>query len=114
MKSDKEMKKEFKVIAQKDHSKYYPVKTLNELGFKRKQCSKCKTFFWSTTNRVICDDPQCSGPFRFIGNTPAKYKLDYIESWRKFAKIFKKLGYTEIKRYPSVSRWNPTTDYTIA
>ena len=42
MKSDKEMKKEFKVIAQKDYSKYYPVKTLKELGFKNNE------FFGST------------------------------------------------------------------
>jgi len=114
MLSDKEMKKKFKAIAQKEPEKYYPTQTLKELGFERKQCKKCNTFFWTATNREICDDPQCSGSFSFIGNTPAKNKLSYIGVWKEFSKMFKKFGYTSIKRFPAVSRWNPTTDFTIA
>src|SRR3989344_9022038 len=114
MLTDKEMKKKFKLIAQKEPEKYYPTSTLKELGFKRKQCTKCKTYFWTTTKREICDDPQCSGSFRFIGDTPAKKKLDYIQAWKEFSKMFKKFGYTPIDRYPVVARWNPTVDFTIA
>ena len=62
----------------------------------------------------VCGDPSCSGGFRFINNSPAKNKLDYIEVWKKFSKIHQDLGYTPIKRYPTVARWNPTTYYTIA
>src|SRR3989338_10938647 len=114
MLSDKEQKKQFKLIAQKNPEKHYPVKTLKELGFERKQCKNCKMFFWTTENQDHCGDPSCSGGFRFIGNSPAKNQLTYIEVWKKFSKIFSDFGYTPIDRYPVVSRWNPTTDFTIA
>ncbi len=104
MKSDKEIKKEFKIKASKNPEKYYAVDHLKKEGFKRKKC-KCGTYFWTTTNSKLCGDPACSGGFRFIGNTPAKQELDYIQTWKKFASIMKKLGYTEIKRYPVVARW---------
>ena len=114
MLSDKEQKKQFKLIAQKNPEKHYPVKTLKELGFEREQCKNCKMFFWTTENQDHCGDPSCSGGFRFIGNSPAKNQLTYIEVWKKFSKIFSDFGYTPIDRYPVVSRWNPTTDFTIA
>ena len=41
MKSDKEVKKAFKVIASKKPEKYYPVKSLMELGFKRVKDKCC-------------------------------------------------------------------------
>jgi alanyl-tRNA synthetase len=111
---DKQIKKEFKLIAQKNPEKYYPVITLKELGFSRKQCSNCSTFFWTVTEREICDDPQCVGLFRFIGDPPGSKRLDYIQVWKEFSSMFKKFGYTPISRYPVVARWNPTMDYTIA
>ncbi|MEK6812549.1 MAG: alanine--tRNA ligase [Nanoarchaeota archaeon] len=114
MLSDKEMKTKFKAIAQKEPEKYYPVQALKELGFEQKQCKKCFTFYWTTTNREICDDPQCSGSFRFIEKTPAKNKLSYIEAWKEFSKMFKKFDYTPIKRFPSVARWNTSIPFTIA
>src|SRR3989344_712289 len=114
MLSDKKMKIKFKRIAQKEPRKYYPIQTLENLDFKRKKCKKCQTFFWTTTEREYCDDPKCSGSFRFIEDSPAKNKLDYIEAWKKFSEMFKKFGYTPIKRYPVVSRWNTTVPFTIA
>ena len=114
MLSDKEQKKAFKLIAQNNPEKHYPANTLKELGFERGQCKKCKTFFWSTTNSEVCGDPSCSGGFKFIGNSPAKNQLNYIDVWKNFSKIFKDMGYTPIERYPVVSRWNPTMDFTIA
>ena len=113
--TDKEQKKRFKIIAQQDPDRYYPVLTLKELGFVRKQCSKCKTYFWTVNqDQDVCGDSSCSGGFRFIGKSPAKNKLDYIGVWKEFSKLFKRMGYTPIPRYPVVSRWNPTMDYTIA
>ncbi len=115
MLTDKEMKKQFKKIAEKDFEKYYPVQTLRELGFARKQCTNCQRFFWSVhSDQTVCGDSQCSGGFRFIGNSPTKHQLDYIDVWKKFSKTFQEQGYTPIKRYPVVARWNPTTDFTIA
>lgn len=105
MKSDKEVKKEFKIIASKNPEKYYPVKSLMELGFKRGRCSKCGTYFWSQEKRDVCGDAACVGGFSFIGNSPAKRKLLYTQVWDDFTKIHKKLGYTPISRYPVVARW---------
>ena len=115
MLTDKEQKKEFKKIASKNPEKYYAVEYLKKEGFLRKQCSKCSKFFWSVNNNQdVCGDSSCSGGFRFIGNTPAKNKLSYIDVWKEFSSMFKKLGYVPIHRYPVVARWNPTTDFTIA
>ncbi|MBI4016744.1 MAG: alanine--tRNA ligase [Candidatus Aenigmarchaeota archaeon] len=114
MLTDKELKKVLKEKCKKEPEKYYPVQTLKELGFIRKQCN-CKTFFWTTNkDQNVCGDAKCSGGFRFIGQSPAKNKLDYIETWKTFAKLFSELGYTPIARYPVVARWHPTVDFTIA
>ena len=113
--SDKEIKLDFKKLAQANPEKHYPVKALKSYGYQRKQCGTCKTFFWTIDgSRKVCGDNACSGGFQFIGNSPAKKKLDYIQTWQEFARIHKKLGYTPIERYPVVARWNPTVDFTIA
>ncbi|MCM2326113.1 MAG: alanine--tRNA ligase-related protein, partial [Candidatus Woesearchaeota archaeon] len=105
MKTDKELKKEFKIEASKAPEKFYAVQHLKEEGFQRKQC-KCGTFFWTVNDdQEVCGDPACSGGFKFIGKSPAKQELDYIQVWTKFAEHFKKQGYTPIKRYPVVARW---------
>lgn len=113
MLSDAEVKNEFKKKAQQHPEQYYPVETLKELGFKRKQCACCQ-WFWTTINAQHCGEPACSGGFGFIGNSPAKKRLSYTDVWKRFSKIHEKLGYTPIKRYPVVARWNSTVDFTIA
>jgi len=114
MKSDKQVKKEFKILASKKPEKYYPVKTLMELGFKRRQCSRCGTFFWSLEERKVCGDSACVGGFGFIGQSPAKRKLNYVQTWQDFSRIHKKLGYTPIDRYPVVARWRDDADFVQA
>src|SRR3972149_9391410 len=111
--SDAEIKEQVRIEASANPEKFFPVVTLKSKGFSRHQCSKCKRFFWVTHKSDICGDPACSGGFRFIGH-PCKKQLDYIQTWQEFARIFKKLGYTPISRYPVIARWNPTTDFTIA
>ncbi|MBW3012672.1 alanine--tRNA ligase [Candidatus Woesearchaeota archaeon] len=111
---DKEQKAQFKPIASKDPDKYYPTEVLREHGFVRKHC-KCGTFFWTVNeNQSVCGDPVCSGGFRFYTDNPCKKKLDYVSVWLEFSKMFKEFGYTPIKRYPVVARWNPTMEYTNA
>ena len=109
MPTDKEIKKEFKGKASKDPDKYYATSVLKAEGFSRKKCDKCSTYFWSVANDDVCGNPACSGGFRFIGNTPAKKQLDYIGVWKEFSSLFKKWGYTPIKRYPVVARWREDT-----
>ncbi|MEK6917232.1 MAG: alanine--tRNA ligase [Nanoarchaeota archaeon] len=105
MKTDKQIKTEFKKKASENPENYYAVAHLKKEGFMRKQC-KCGTYFWTVNkDQKLCGDPSCSGGFRFIGNSPAKKEMDYIQVWKEFSKFFTKLGYTEIKRYPVVARW---------
>src|SRR3989344_1516378 len=99
----------------KSPEEYFAVKVLKDEGFLRKKCKSCNLFFWSTVeNRNLCGNPSCSGVYTFIGNTPASKKLDYIELWEKFSIMFKRLGYTPIKRYPVVARWRDDTDFVQA
>jgi alanyl-tRNA synthetase len=111
---DKEQKKTFKDIASKNPDSYFATGILKSQGFERKQCKKCKTYFWTSTGSDICGDPQCQGGFTFIDNTPAKNDLDYIGVWKKFSKLFEDMGYTPIKRYPVVARWRDDTDFVQA
>lgn len=114
MPTDKEIKKTFKEKASKEPDKYYATSVLKSEGFSRKECVKCGIFFWQATNDDVCGNPACSGGFKFIGNTPATKKLDYIGVWTEFSKLFKKWGYTPIKRYPVVARWRDDTDFVQA
>ncbi len=112
---DKKVKANFRKIAWKNPEKYYATRILKQEGFQRKICSKCKTPFWSTDEkRKTCDDPSCSGGFKFIGNTPVKKDMDYIKVWKTFSQFFKKRGYIAIKRYPVVARWRNDTDFVQA
>jgi alanyl-tRNA synthetase len=111
---DKQLKKEFKKETSKEPDKYYATKVLKKEGFARKQCS-CGTYFWSVdTKRKTCDDASCSGGFRFFTNNPARKPMDYIEVWKAFSTLFRKLGYTPIDRYPVIARWRDDTDFVQA
>ncbi|MFQ5816190.1 MAG: alanine--tRNA ligase-related protein, partial [Candidatus Hydrothermarchaeaceae archaeon] len=109
-----EVKKVFKRKARKEPDKYYPTRVLREEGFSRKRCRGCGGFFWTPTEREVCGEPACSGGYTFIGDTPARRKLDYIETWERFAELFSGLGYTPIPRYPVVARWRDDTDFVQA
>ncbi len=114
-KTDKELKREFKKIASKDPDKYFPTKELEKLGYFRKQCECCGTYFWTVLKeRTFCGDPVCSGGFQVTENNPIKVKLSYIGVWKKIVEILEPRGYIPIKRYPCVARWNPTSEFTIA
>lgn len=112
--TDKEIKLQFRKKASLEPDKYYATSVLKEEGFSRKNCGSCKRFFWTAAESSVCGDPACSGGFRFVGESPAKEKLDYIETWKKFSLHFKKLGYEPIKRYPVAARWRDDTDFVQA
>ncbi len=113
MPTDAELKEQFKKTASAEPDKYFPTKALKELGYNRAKCTKCDLNYWSINKQEVCGDPACSGGFRFIGKPQGK-KLSYTDAWKRFSDVHKKLGYTPIKRYPVVARWNPTVDFTIA
>ena len=72
MKTDKQIKAEFKKTASTEFQKYYPVKVLQEKGFSRHTCEKCSLVFWSIEERNVCGDANCGGGYEFIGNTNTK------------------------------------------
>lgn len=108
------VKEQIKKEASAKPEQFFPVTALKQLGFSRSHCTKCGTYFWNQQPSNVCGDPKCSDGFRFLDKRIATKTLSYTEVWKQFAAIHKKLGYTPIDRYPVVSRWNPTMDYTIA
>ncbi|MBI3413245.1 MAG: alanine--tRNA ligase [Candidatus Aenigmarchaeota archaeon] len=97
---------------QKTPSKYWKVKMFEDEGFSRKQCVKCKKFFWSTSKQT-CGDTSCED-YGFIGQNATKKRFGYIEMWKEFEKFFSRNSHYSMPRYPVVSRWRPDLFFTIA
>ena len=113
--TDKDLKRIFKIIASKNPDSYFPTKELRKLGYMRKKCECCGTFFWTTLKeREVCGDPVCSGGFQVVIDNPTEVELSFIGVWEKIVEILEPRGYIPIKRYPCVARWNPTSEFTIA
>ncbi len=113
--TDKQLKTVFKKIASKNPDKYFPTKELRNLGYMRKHCECCGNYFWTTLKeREVCGEPVCSGGFQVVVDNPSKIKLSFIEVWEKMVEILEPRGYTPVKRYPCVARWNPTSEFTAA
>ncbi len=102
---DKQIKKLMKPEFAKNYEKYYPVKTLTALGYSRHVCKHCGRGFWSQTDRDFCDEAECSGGYRFIGESLTRKKFEYKEAWDTYVKTFEPWGYVPLERYPVVSRW---------
>ncbi len=114
MKTDKELKKWFKTVASKEPEKYYATDILEREGFLRKHC-RCGTWFWTVNkDQEVCGDPACLGGTRVVEENPSKIKLSFADVWEQFKSMFSEWGYKPVERYPVVSRWNPTTDFTMA
>lgn len=97
-----------------DPEKYYLVDLFKRRGFVRKKCENCGKHFWTLKpERTRCDDQPCS-PYTFIGDSPAKQKLDYIETWKKVEEFFRANGHAIVPRYPVVARWRPDLYFTVA
>ncbi|MEM3190682.1 MAG: alanine--tRNA ligase [Candidatus Parvarchaeota archaeon] len=92
-------------MVQKDPDSLFPSASLKELGFKRYRCSVCGKMFWSSVERKICGDVDCTGEFTFHEKPVTNIRLSYREIWERFSRMFQSFGHTEIKRYPVVARW---------
>lgn len=102
---DKQIKKLMKPEFAKHYEKYYPVKTLTGLGYSRHVCKSCGRGFWSQADRDVCDEAECSGGYRFIGESLTRKKFEYREAWDTYVKTFEQWGYVPLERYPVVCRW---------
>ncbi len=110
----KKIKKQIILEASSNPQKYFPVKTLEELGLKRQKCSSCSVMFWSTQKRDVCGDTSCVGEYTFIGNTPAKKEMEFTQTYLLFKDFMSKRGYTPVDRFPIVARWRDDLDFNIA
>ena len=106
-------KKELRQKFSKEWKKHYQIDSLVDRGYNRQQCSKCGRNFWSMQDREHCGDAACIG-FEFIGNTPVKKKLGYIDTWKVIEKYFTKNKHGYVKPYPTVARWRDDLYFTIA
>jgi alanyl-tRNA synthetase len=99
---------------EKDWKKHYQLELFRERGFLRKKCPSCGKNFWTLdSGRKVCGDPPCEN-YGFIGKTITKSKWDYIETWKKFEKFFRKNGHASVPRYPVIDRWRPDLFFTVA
>ncbi|MBN1170480.1 alanine--tRNA ligase [Candidatus Micrarchaeota archaeon] len=96
-----------------DWEVHYKINALIERGFKRQKCKSCSKAFWAKEQRDQCGDAACIG-YQFIGSTPVKKKLDYIQTWKTIEKYFTGNGHGYVKPYPSVARWRDDLYFTIA
>jgi len=104
-----ELRKQFAA----EWEKHYKLNTLISRGFLRQKCKKCARMFWSKDKREMCGDPSCIG-YQFIGSTPVKKKLGYIDTWKAVEKYFTKNGHGFVRPYPTVARWRDDLYFTIA
>lgn len=104
-----ELRKQFS----KDWEKHYKIKSIVEMGFTRQKCRKCGRNFWSGSEREYCADASCIG-YPFIGKSPSRRKLGYVETWNELKKYFSKHGHGIIESYPTVARWRDDLYFSIA
>lgn len=97
----------------KQWKKHYQLKSLTDRGFERRKCKNCNRMFWSVAERELCGDAACIG-YQFIGDTPVKKKLGYIDTWKAIEKYFTKKGHGYVKPYPTVARWRNDLYFTVA
>lgn len=116
----KKLKEEIRSISKNKPEKFYPVESLQKLGFTRYLCVHCGKAFWSIVERISCDEPECRlknglQPYGFIDDPPSAKKFNYTDTWLKaWVPIFEKHGHTVIPRYPIVARWRDDTEFVQA
>ncbi len=113
MEIDKQLKEKYRKIFSQNPEKYYPVEFLKNLNLVRGKCKKCGKFFWSTDPaRDVCGDGACTETYSFLDKRVKR--LNFTQTWKKFSKILKNQGYTEIKRYPVSARWRDDLHFVEA
>ncbi len=106
-------KERLKLEFSRHPDRYYRVKLFDELGFVRKKCQVCGSYFWTLNpDRKNCPNPPCEN-YSFIGKPPIS-KMDYIETWRAIEKFFVRNGHESVPSYPVVCRWFPGLYFTVA
>ncbi|PSH00856.1 MAG: alanine--tRNA ligase, partial [Nanohaloarchaea archaeon SW_7_46_7] len=115
MKGLDELKQEIKEEASENPEKFFATDVLRAKGLSRGHCSNCEMYFWSyDEDREVCGEPECSGGYTFINDSPTDRKFSYIEAWKKYRDFMADRGYTPIDRYPVIARWRDDVEFTGA
>ena len=95
----------------------YHVPFFDENGYVRKQCPKCKEYFWTMNPAMkTCGESTAEGcaPYSFIGCPPTKKAYTLPEMREEFLSFFEKHDHKRIAPYPVVSRWRTDLYFTSA
>ncbi|HKZ48143.1 MAG TPA: alanine--tRNA ligase [Thermoplasmata archaeon] len=91
----------------------YEVELFRTQGFRRQQCPKCSTWFWSLREPGTCGETPCV-EYSFIGDSPAKKRLTFKAMREEFLSFLEGRGHTRVRRYPVVARWREDVFFTQA
>lgn len=86
----------------------YALPLFKEQGFKRRQCPKCKEYFWTQNpDQETCGESTSEGcaDYTFLNNPPTRSRYSLPEMREAFLSFFEKHGHARIKPYPVVARW---------
>jgi alanyl-tRNA synthetase len=112
MKSLDELKQEIKKEASENPEKFFATEVLREKSFSRGECENCGMMFWSADEeREVCGEPECSGGYTFINDSPTDETFSYIEAWELYRDFMVERGYEPIDRYPVVARWRDNVEF---
>ncbi len=107
-----ELKEEIREEASSNPEKFFATDVLEDKGFSRGRCENCGMYFWSSDEeRGVCGEPECSGGYTFINDSPTTEQYSYAGSWKKFRDFMSDRGYTPIDRYPVVARWRNDVEF---
>jgi alanyl-tRNA synthetase len=110
-----ELKQVIKQEASDNPDKFFATDVLREKGYSRGQCPNCGMYFWSADpEREVCGEPECSGGYTFINDSPTERTLSHTESWKVFNNFMQQRGYASIDRYPVIARWREDVEFTGA
>jgi len=91
----------------------YEVELFRQMGFQRRQCPSCQSWYWDLGDSPTCGETPCK-EYDFIGRSPMKRPLPLRAMREEFLSFFESQGHTRIKRYPIVARWRDDVFYTQA
>jgi len=95
----------------------YSLPFFKEVGYVRKLCPKCGTYFWTqNSDQETCGEANSEGcaSYTFIGAPPTRKSYNLREMREAFLSYFEKHGHTRIRPYPVVARWRDDVYLTHA
>jgi len=94
--------------------KEFRVKFFEEMGFVRKQCPKCGSWFWTLNkDQVYCNDSPCV-EYEFFDLNYKLKPLTVRKARKTFIEFFRRHGHKPIEPKPVVARWREDLYLTIA